>query len=271
MCVQSTADLRLAAPISVEPLPNNIQEFDDLDEFAARFVDPLAGALRALCLNRKWRNGSWDEIKQSLIDEKLTLPSLIPYCLAADVQKPGAFYIASVVSDTPRREFFVVLPEGFYFRKKVHSTVDKLINVFKKNPRPQGAPAAAAATRGVALQSNRYAAAAAAALPPPQQQQQHYQEQYNYYSAPPVVQQQQQQQQYQEYPNTWYDNGGDAFGATVEDPYAQQAQYQQQYQQQQVQQQQYPPQQYPPQYDAYGQPLPAAQARGVSDYQQQRR
>ena len=232
-----TADLRLAPPISIEPLPGKSEEFDDLDEFAARFVDPLASALRALVMHRKWRGGGegqhvipWSQIQEMLTRERSQAPNAAAYCLAADDRRPGAFYLGYCINQTPRREFFVVLPDGFYFRKKVFSTVDKMVNAFKSQP-------------VVAQGSDRR----------PQQQQQRRQEhQPQQQRAPQVPVQQQYPQQYptdyaaaQQY-QQWYGAGGH-FGATVEDgQYPQQQQYptqqpqypQQQYSQQQQQQQQ---------------------------------
>lgn len=235
-----TADLRLATPISVEPVPNQESEYDDLDEFSFRFVDPVAAALRALVGHRKWRGGdatlqqlpkSWNELRNELIMERQQHPMAAAYALAADEQRPGAFYLAYNISNTPRREFFVVLPDGFYFRKKMHKTVDHMIAAFKKNPR--GAITAQEEDRQQQQQPRQQQ--------PPQDQ--------GY--AQQQAQQYQQYQQQQQYPGPGYQDGGAQyqdyynagagggyFGATVADPYAQeqQAYYHQQQQGQQGQQ-----------------------------------
>ena len=47
--------------------------------------------------------------------------SFASYCLCVDALHPGSLYIASVLPTlhrNPRREYFAVTPEGFYFRRK---------------------------------------------------------------------------------------------------------------------------------------------------------
>lgn len=214
-----TADLRLAPPLAVAPLPDKEEVYDDLDELAARFVDPLASALRALVMHRKWKGGgngqrptSWAAIQNMLRMERQQTPNAAAYCLAADERRPGAFYLGYCMGNTPHREFFVVLPDGFYYRKTIFSTVEKMIDAFKRNPVPQQ-------VKDKQQQQERQEQRA-----PPQQTQQEY---------PPNYGTAQQQYQYQ------YGVGGQ-FGATVEEqPYQQQPQqqYPQQYNQQYNQQQ----------------------------------
>jgi len=134
------SNLTLAGPLEVEPIPGHKFEYEDLDELVVRFIDPIAAAMRALSMHRKWRGGpdtgpakSWEEIQDELRLEKESA-SFTGYCLAPDVHRPGAFFIAHHIGSTPRREYFVVLPDGFYFRKKMHGTVDSFLASFKNNP-----------------------------------------------------------------------------------------------------------------------------------------
>ena len=232
-----TADLRLATPISVEPVPGQESEYDDLDEFSFRFVEPVAALLRQLVTHRKWRGGdaslqqapvSWDEIRHILNNERRQHPMAAAYALAADEQRPGAFYLAYNISNTPRREFFVVLPEGFYFRKKVFKDLERMIGAFKMDPRANLANAKQE-EEGRERQIQEQEAQRLAAQQALQQQQQIYQQQ-----------QYQQMQGYaggvaaNQYPPEYYLAGGGGYiGATVADPYAQEQQQYQQYQQQQ--------------------------------------
>jgi hypothetical protein len=153
--------------------------------------------------------------------------------LAADEQRPGAFYLGYILSSTPKREFFVVLPDGFYFRKKMHKTVDHMIAAFKAKPR--GAVDGREDERRQQQQRQQQQA---------QQQDQGYAQlqaqQYQQYQQQYPGQTYQDPAQYQDYYNAG--GGGGYFGATVADPYAQEQQaYQyQQYPQQQPQQGQQP-------------------------------
>ncbi len=160
----------LAPPLEITPVPGgdgqarDPHSYDDLDELVARFVDPLAGGLRALGAHRKFRHGTYDEVRAQLDGEAAAAPAVVPYALAADFSRPGAFYLAFRHPKYGRaqREFFVPVPEGFYFRRKVHPTVDHLVAAFKRAPLA-GAPAdAGAAPRPAAAQP---AAAAYAQAP----------------------------------------------------------------------------------------------------------
>ena len=134
------SNLTLAGPLEVEPIPGHKFEYEDLDELVVRFIDPIAAAMRALSLHRKWRGGpemgpvkSWEEIKDELRLEKGST-SFTGYCIAPDVHRPGAFFIAHHIGSSPRREYFIVLPDGFYFRKKMYGTVEHMLASWKKNP-----------------------------------------------------------------------------------------------------------------------------------------
>lgn len=134
-------NLTLAAPLEVEPIPGHKFEYEDLDELVVRFIDPVGAAMRALSAHRKWRGGpelgpaiSWEDIQDELRMEKEAAPNQAAYCLAADILRPGAFYLAHHIGSAPRREYFVVLPDGFYFRRKIYGTVEHMLVQFKKNP-----------------------------------------------------------------------------------------------------------------------------------------
>ena len=136
----SKSNLTLAGPLEVEPIPGHKFEYEDLDELVVRFIDPTAAAMRSLSLHRKWRGGpetgpakSWEEIKDDLRLEKGS-SSFTGYCIAPDIHRPGAFYIAHHIGSSPRREYFIVLPDGFYFRKKMYGTVEHMLASWKKNP-----------------------------------------------------------------------------------------------------------------------------------------
>jgi transcription elongation factor SPT6 len=134
------SNLTLSGPLEVEPIPGHKFEYEDLDELVVRFIDPIAAAMRALSTHRKWRGGpengpakSWEEIQDELRLEKESA-TFTGYCLAPDTQRPGAFFIAHHIGPAPRREYFVVLPDGFYFRKKMYGTVEHMLASFKRNP-----------------------------------------------------------------------------------------------------------------------------------------
>lgn len=209
---QRSSNLTLAPPLEVNPIPSQKHVYDDLDELVARYIEPLGSAMRALAKHPKWRGGgdeapmSWAQVQENLRAQRAASTGYVPYCLAAETEpgRIGAFYLAYLMGSTPRREFFVVLPEGFYFRKKVYPTIDDMLVAFKRDPtnkagRPQQPEA-------------QYAAAAA-----PQAVAQ--------YGAQPYTQQPQYGGQQQA---GWYGGGSQWGPTTAQDPYGQQ-QYPQQY------------------------------------------
>jgi len=225
-----TSTLQLAPPLQIQPVPGHVFSFDDLDELVARFIDPVGSALRAVQRHRKWCGegsghvaASWQQVQQALRQQRFAAPQMAAYCLAADDTRAGAFYLGYITEATPRREFFVVFPDGFYFRKEVYGTIDHLLAAFKRDPQNKKARAAA-------------------------QQAQHRQEPP---PAPAPYAQMQAQyngsQQAGQDPNAYY--GGQHhydqhWGASTQDPYGQQ--YPPTYPAQAHGQ--YPPRQYPPAY-----------------------
>lgn len=122
----------------MEPIDGKSAEYDDLDELEARFIDPVAANLRTLATHRKWRgegpggvSNSWVEIQQILQQERASAPQIAAYCLAADDTRAGAFYIGFLVGSKPRREYFAVLPDGFYFDRKMFPSIDAMVHAFK--------------------------------------------------------------------------------------------------------------------------------------------
>jgi transcription elongation factor SPT6 len=97
------------------------EAYDDLDELAARYVEPVQARMQALVAHRKWKAGSWEQVQEELRAEKARVDARMAVtCLGEDAARgAGAFYLAFITSNTPRREFFAVTPNGFYFRKHV--------------------------------------------------------------------------------------------------------------------------------------------------------
>lgn len=99
------------------------------------------------------------------------------YCVALDSHRPGNGYIAfgSGAAGNVHREYFSIIPSGFYFRLKTYPSVEHVISVFKAYPNfkkeqaakqrqqgPQGyGLTAAAASGGMMAQAPGYHAGAA--------------------------------------------------------------------------------------------------------------
>lgn len=71
---------------------------------------------------RKFREGVWDGeggVEEQLRAEKLRQPQGAVYVLGCKLDRPGAFYLAFIINRNPHREYFTVMPDGFYFRRRV--------------------------------------------------------------------------------------------------------------------------------------------------------
>lgn len=149
------ASLRLGTPLTIGWHALNLkaeEKYEDLDEIVARFVDPYFERVREVTRHRKFRDGEWATLKPELQEEKRRLGgNMAAYCLAIDTTRAGMFYLAYVLNQSARREYFCLLPSGLYFRSKVFSSVESMLAFWKKNPMPpvpQGHSQQAAPTPG---------------------------------------------------------------------------------------------------------------------------
>ena len=128
------------------------QEYEDLDEILARFVQPIAANAREILSHKCYRKadgGNVDSLKKLLRDEKSKNPKRIPYFFSASKQIPGKFCLAYQPGSKPRIEYVTVTVDGFRYRNKLLRSVNELIKWFKEHfqdPIPRPAPSTAAVT-----------------------------------------------------------------------------------------------------------------------------
>eukprot|EP01080_Neovahlkampfia_damariscottae_P003928 gene3928-7138_t len=110
------------------------QEFDDLDEIIARYIEPIIDHIKNLLNHQKFINKSEDEIKKSLIKQKQINSQIIPYAVGIDHKRSGRFNIYYVPGlKRVKLEHIGVNPDGFSFLKRNFSSPNKLFNAFKKS------------------------------------------------------------------------------------------------------------------------------------------
>ncbi|KAB0402488.1 hypothetical protein E2I00_008152, partial [Balaenoptera physalus] len=94
----------------------NSEEFEDLDEIVARYVQPMASFARDL-LNHKYyqdcSGGDRKKLEELLIKTKKEKPTFIPYFICACKELPGKFLLGYQPRGKPRIEYVTVTPEGF--------------------------------------------------------------------------------------------------------------------------------------------------------------
>lgn len=113
-----------------------LQEYEDLDEILARFVQPMAASARDLMSNKNYHEADGGErsVLESLLkSKKESNPKLIPYIISPSKQYPGRFVLAYQPSSKSKFEFVTVVPSGYRYRCQVHGTVQALIQWFKEH------------------------------------------------------------------------------------------------------------------------------------------
>ncbi|VDK88893.1 unnamed protein product [Dibothriocephalus latus] len=112
------------------------EEFEDLDEIVARFMQPMVYLIREVMTHKYYRDsrgGIRDVLTELLRKEKEISPNRIPYFLSAMAEHPGCFLIAYMPNQRARFEVFSVKPDGFKFRRLMFPSLDRLIGWFKEH------------------------------------------------------------------------------------------------------------------------------------------
>lgn len=122
------------------------EEFEDLDEIIARYINPMAGYARDLLTFKYYRpqiGGLRDKAEELLKEEKKKNANKIHYFLSASKSYPGKFMISYLPRNSCKHEYISILPEGFKFRQQMFDNVNALMKWFKehfKDPLPVQTP-----------------------------------------------------------------------------------------------------------------------------------
>ncbi|KAG2438290.1 hypothetical protein HYH02_010988 [Chlamydomonas schloesseri] len=129
------AHLTLAPPFTVDAghcgLGNLV--YEDLDQVIADYVEPLVSHCQQLTSHRKFLDATPPEVEERVRGEKRANPAVHPYYLALR-EKNAQAQIVFCYSSSVHRESFYVTPRGYYFRGRLHGSVDGMLAVFKKSP-----------------------------------------------------------------------------------------------------------------------------------------
>ncbi|XP_077089367.1 transcription elongation factor SPT6 isoform X2 [Siphateles boraxobius] len=112
----------------------NNEEFEDLDEITARYVQPMAAFARDLLGHKYFHDcngGDRKKMEEFLIRSKKEKPTFIPYYVSACRDLPGKFLLGYQPRGKPRIEYVTITPDGFRYRSQVFSTVNGLFRWFK--------------------------------------------------------------------------------------------------------------------------------------------
>ncbi|XP_069040225.1 transcription elongation factor SPT6 [Lepisosteus oculatus] len=131
----------------------NNEEFEDLDEITARYVQPMASFARDLLGHKYFQDcngGDRKKMEELLVKAKKEKPTFIPYYVSACKELPGKFLLGYQPRGKPRIEFVTVTPDGFRYRSQIFPTVNGLFRWFKDHyhdPVPGITPSSSSRTR----------------------------------------------------------------------------------------------------------------------------
>eukprot|EP00871_Galdieria_phlegrea_P000262 jgi/Galph1/1236/GphlegSOOS_G6048.1 len=110
------------------------EKFETLDEVIGRYAEPVLANLQEAIQNRKFVAGNEEALERNCKEQKLADPQKVAYCIGMSFRYPGRLVIAYLPGRTHViREVITVLPQGYRFRKLIHSDINSLIDWFKNN------------------------------------------------------------------------------------------------------------------------------------------
>jgi len=120
------------------------EEFEDLDEIVARYINPMAAHARDVLSFRYFRDlglteqtyapGKERERADEMIkDDKKKNPSKIHYFVSCSREFPGKFMLSYLPRTTTKHEYLTVTPDGYRFRGQVFDGLTSLFRWFKEH------------------------------------------------------------------------------------------------------------------------------------------
>ncbi len=111
------------------------ETYGSIDELLGRYIAPMNDYVEELINHRKFIDLPEDELDDKLREEKSNNPNGVFYNICWMEMHPGYGSMRFVLSATPRHHPVGISPNGFVWGSKTYSSLDLLLNEFKKNPR----------------------------------------------------------------------------------------------------------------------------------------
>jgi transcription elongation factor SPT6 len=113
--------------------------YGSIDELLGRYIAPMNDRVEEVLHHRKFLHSLEDEVDSKLETMKRAQPAGVFYFICWSESYPGYVSLRFIMSKTPRHHTIGVSPEGFVWGPKTYSSMDRLMNDFKKNPAGPGA------------------------------------------------------------------------------------------------------------------------------------
>ena len=112
----------------------NSEEYEDLDEILAMYINRMSVFLKELRAHKYYRPPSTDNthsLEILLANEKQSNPSRIPYFISPSVNVPGKFILAYTPKTKTLYDYISFNPRGLKFRGKLYDSLSQLLKWFK--------------------------------------------------------------------------------------------------------------------------------------------
>eukprot|EP00730_Choanoeca_flexa_P006581 TRINITY_DN12178_c0_g1_i1.p1 TRINITY_DN12178_c0_g1~~TRINITY_DN12178_c0_g1_i1.p1 ORF type:complete len:1596 (+),score=552.73 TRINITY_DN12178_c0_g1_i1:100-4887(+) len=127
--------LSLSSRLMIDNGSSGTEEFEDLDEIIARWIQPMAAHITQLRKQKKFfKDAPAEDVAQELIERKHNDTGRIPYMISPIKNQPGRYWLQYVPKlDKASKLRITVVPDGYRMCGQMFTHPGQLINWFKKN------------------------------------------------------------------------------------------------------------------------------------------
>ena len=111
------------------------EAYGSIDELLGRYIAPMNDYVEELTNHRKFVDLPEDELDDKLRAEKIKNPNGVFYNVCWMELHPGYASLRFILSNNPRQHTVGIAPSGFVWGPKTYTSLDLLLNEFKRNPK----------------------------------------------------------------------------------------------------------------------------------------
>ncbi|KAL7554309.1 hypothetical protein ACHAWF_017747, partial [Thalassiosira exigua] len=132
--------------------------YESIDELLGRYIAPMNDRVEEVRHHRKFLDKLEDEVDDKIRAMKQANPKGVFYFICWSECYPGYVSLRFIMSRTPRNHTIGISPDGFVWGGRTYSSMDRVMNDFKKNPAGPGAkpqPRSGGSSAGGSAMSSR--------------------------------------------------------------------------------------------------------------------